>query len=146
MACVLCLENLSNINYFGIFEEEGILLNIGSIIAEHFWLKVSTLLTERQDELFIYYNFQPNEGLRVGQKICFGCWQSLRDFHTFYQRVAEIHQHYSDTKPIELDDDPLPHDDDLLMKEQAAVASAGQLVKALGDEFFDSGNYFVIFG
>lgn len=66
------------------------------------------------------------------------CWQLVRDFHDFYQRVANAHHVNIDTKPIELDDDPLPHD--ISGEEQMPVVeSAGQLVNALGDDFFESG-------
>ncbi|XP_012155783.1 transcription factor grauzone isoform X2 [Ceratitis capitata] len=75
MVCTLCLEDESTVARFvGIFSKEGTNWGVGSIISQHLWLKLEKETCD-------------------GQRICWTCWEALRDFHVFYLRIAELHNH-----------------------------------------------------
>ncbi|XP_054089995.1 zinc finger protein 91 [Zeugodacus cucurbitae] len=96
MTCLLCMEDATTPaqRFIDIFSEEGCQMTVCSIIAKHLWLK-------------------PERDICTGQRICWTCWEALRDFHKFYQRIAAIHNHADWKTPfvhIEHEDDPLPQE------------------------------------
>ncbi|XP_036343627.1 transcription factor grauzone-like [Rhagoletis pomonella] len=76
MSCISCLEDATSVvQFIEIFSEEGLQLNICDVISQHLWLR-------------------PERKTCDGQRICWTCWEALRDFHVFYLRVAELHNHW----------------------------------------------------
>ncbi|XP_017483361.1 PREDICTED: transcription factor grauzone-like isoform X2 [Rhagoletis zephyria] len=125
MACLLCLEHgMTPARFIDIFSEEGCQMNICSIIAKHLWLK-------------------PERDISTGQRICWTCWEALRDFHIFYQRVAEVHNRADWKTPFahieqEQENDPLPQE--IQLKSEDATNSEEKLQTSADMEgnLFDS--------
>ncbi|XP_073812573.1 uncharacterized protein isoform X17 [Musca autumnalis] len=101
--CILCLEypTIPGPKFLDIFSEEGLRLGISAIINKHFWIK-----TYR------------NGGGGEKQQVCMTCWEVVRDFHILYERVEEAHKHLGNVSTIDILDDPLPHQDVVMLKSE----------------------------
>lgn len=66
--CLVCLENSTST--IGVFSQEGIEMKINEIVCQHFW-----------------FNINKNEFTAV----CLICWKLIREFHKFYNKIAQIH-------------------------------------------------------
>ncbi|XP_055644770.1 transcription factor grauzone-like [Toxorhynchites rutilus septentrionalis] len=90
--CKLCTSESATV-YLDIFGQINSHKNIPAIISKHLW-----------------FDFQPSDELQL---ICNQCWNSLYEFNTFYNTVAEIHHNEKgcSSKDDELDD---PFGPDLL--------------------------------
>ncbi|CAD7013661.1 unnamed protein product [Ceratitis capitata] len=127
MTCLLCMDDGTTPaqRFIDIFSEEGCQMTVCSIIAKHLWLK-------------------PEKDIRTGQRICWTCWEALRDFHIFYQRVAEVHNRADWKTPFagieqEHENDPLPQEIQLKSEETPDLEEKLQNSSANADEFlFDS--------
>ncbi|XP_053962685.1 zinc finger protein 892 [Anastrepha ludens] len=126
MACLLCLEDgtMPAQRFIDIFSDEGCKLNVCSIIAKHLWLK-------------------PERDIFSGQRLCWTCWEALRDFHIFYQRVAEVHNRADWKTPFgrieqEQENDPLPQE--IQLKSEDGTVSEEKLQNSVeeGGNLFDS--------
>ncbi|XP_075166565.1 uncharacterized protein LOC142238735 isoform X7 [Haematobia irritans] len=98
--CILCLEypTIPGPKFLDIFSEEGTRLGISAIINKHFWIKTY----RNGDEV---------------QRVCMTCWEVVRDFHILYERVEEVHKHLG-ISTIDISDDPLPHQDVVMLKSE----------------------------
>ncbi|XP_075168237.1 transcription factor grauzone-like [Haematobia irritans] len=73
MLCCVCL--LENSETTGIYDEVGKKLKMADIIRQHLW-------------------FQPNPSDKMSSHICIVCWETILDFHVFYQQAEKIHAEY----------------------------------------------------
>ncbi|XP_059226433.1 zinc finger protein 37 isoform X29 [Stomoxys calcitrans] len=98
--CILCLEypTIPGPKFLDVFSEEGTRLGISAIINKHFWIKTY----RNGDEV---------------QRVCMTCWEVVRDFHILYERVEEVHKHLG-ISTIDISDDPLPHQDVVMLKSE----------------------------
>ncbi|XP_067632912.1 transcription factor grauzone-like [Eurosta solidaginis] len=118
MTCLLCLDEGGAVpaqRFIDIFSEEGCRMNICSIISKHLW-------------------FKPERDISTGQRICLTCWEALRDFHIFYQRVAEVHNRADWKTPFshiaqEQEHDPLPQEVQL-KSEDANTTDASKILNS----------------
>nr|XP_014092312.1 transcription factor grauzone [Bactrocera oleae] len=126
MACLLCMEDATTPaqRFIDIFSEEGCQMTVCSIIAKHLWLK-------------------PERDICTGQRICWTCWEALRDFHIFYQRIAEVHNRADWKTPFahieqEQENDPLPQE--IHLKSENAIDAEEKLQNSMHVEenIFDS--------
>ncbi|XP_055839473.1 transcription factor grauzone-like [Episyrphus balteatus] len=70
MLCILCVCGREQT--IDIFSEEGLTLNVCSIITKHFWI-------------------QPNKDDKNSRLICTSCWDALDAFHKFFEQVEAAH-------------------------------------------------------
>uniref|UniRef100_A0A1A9V1Y8 Transcription factor grauzone n=1 Tax=Glossina austeni TaxID=7395 RepID=A0A1A9V1Y8_GLOAU len=121
MFCILCLEkaksSIPGEKFIDIFSEEGLRLNISSIIDKHFWLK-------------------PKRNCASIQQVCRNCWHIIRDFHALYERVVEAH-HQLESKTVVVDD-LLPHELKLKSERIPCNGERIKLANNLADNLFDT--------
>ncbi|XP_023037750.1 transcription factor grauzone [Drosophila willistoni] len=81
VACVLCLSLCSSETALGLSSVEGLRLNVRAKISKH----------------FLFFELPQSEGSSTKslEVICQDCWQIVRSFNEFYDRVFELHQHRS---------------------------------------------------
>ncbi|XP_073813942.1 transcription factor grauzone-like [Musca autumnalis] len=80
MLCCVCL--LENTQTMGIYKEDGVKLKIGETIQKHLW-------------------FKPEKSDALRSHICFVCWETLLDFHVFYEQAKRIHEEFKAIKEEE---------------------------------------------
>ncbi|KAL9915466.1 uncharacterized protein ACN427_002730 isoform 1-T1 [Glossina fuscipes fuscipes] len=103
--------------FIDIFSEEGLRLNISSIIDKHFWLK-------------------PKRNCASIQQVCRNCWNVIRDFHALYVRVVEAH-HQLESKTV-IVDDLLPHELKLKSERISCTDETIKLANNLAENIFDT--------
>lgn len=84
--CLVCLSKESTL--IDVFGETGIKLEINIILKKHFWFECN-----RKEK----------------NEICFDCWNIIRNFNSFYDKIARIHDLVNITikteAPIEINAD-----------------------------------------
>ncbi|XP_073813943.1 transcription factor grauzone-like [Musca autumnalis] len=81
MLCCVCL--LENTDTMGIYEENGVKLKIDEIIQKHLW-------------------FKPEISDALRSHICIVCWDTLLEFHVFYEQAKKIHEEFKAIKEEEM--------------------------------------------
>lgn len=118
LECLVCLSNTNNA-LIDIFSKTGIALGIHDVLAKHFW-------------------FQCNQN--ESHKICLECWNTIKDFHDFYNKIERLHELMNiqikeepDIEIIDSDDEPEICIDADLFKVDLNVRNDFHEVKNLDD-------------
>lgn len=76
MFCILCLKVSTDV--IKIFEQDGIRLDVSSIVMLHF-------------------SIQPSPENPNNDAVCVSCWNELNNFHKFYKKVEQAHSNLINT-------------------------------------------------